>query len=120
MKQYIKASTKYDRQSVIARLHEIPGIHIILADDYKVVFQDHNNKEYKISYSYNPEWIEELFAKLENNAKPYDFVDVSDLSKERLELIVSEIVNTMNNTAIGGNQQLIRIMKILDYYKLTR
>ena len=41
-----------------------------------------------------------------------------DLSKERLELIVSEIVNTYKDNTLNSDEQSTKILKILNYFNL--
>ena len=119
MKKYVKATT-YNRESVITRLQNIPGIHIISATDSVVVFKDKNNKEYSIQYEYNPEKLDRLFEQLEQGSEPYNLVDPVDLTHERLAHIVSVIADTVDNSSLGSTEQIIKISKVLRFYDIIR
>ena len=43
-----------------------------------------------------------------------------DLSKERLETIVSEIVNIYNDSTLNSDEQSIKTLKILNYFNLIK
>lgn len=45
-------------------------------------------------------------------------VPAKELSKERLETIVEQIVTVINKPELGGSRQLLQIIKILEFYKL--
>lgn len=45
-------------------------------------------------------------------------VSPQDLSKERLEFIVSETTQIVKNTSLGTTKQLLTILKLLEYYDL--
>ena len=45
-------------------------------------------------------------------------VSPQELSKERLELIVSELTQIMKQTSWGGTKQLLQIIKLLEHYNL--
>jgi len=47
-----------------------------------------------------------------------EIVKPSDLSKERLETIVTQIVDIINHPSMGGSMQLVKIVRILEFFKL--
>ena len=48
-----------------------------------------------------------------------DPVNPKDLSKERLEMIASSIVSILNDTEISSSNQLLKILKVCEYYNLV-
>lgn len=121
MKQYIKSdsNTRYPRDVVIKELRKIPGIKIISIRDDCVVFRDHNGKEYSIGWDYEePEEIDAFLDELKINSAGVSYVNPEDLSKERLETIVSTIIDVVDNPTIGSSQQLMKIIQTLEFYNL--
>lgn len=49
-----------------------------------------------------------------------ELVSPSELSKERLETIVSQIVDILDRPSIGSSRQLVKIIQILEFYGLRR
>lgn len=49
-----------------------------------------------------------------------EIVKPSDLSKERLETIVSQIIDIVNRPSMGGSMQLVKIIKVLEFYDLKK
>lgn len=47
-----------------------------------------------------------------------ELVSPSELSKERLETIVSQIVDILGRPSMGGSMQLAKIIQILEFFKL--
>jgi len=45
-------------------------------------------------------------------------ISVNELSKERLENIVSEIVNVINTPQLGETKRILQIIRILEFYNL--
>ena len=117
MKVYVKASTD-KRAEVINRLRAIPGIKIITANNEYVVFKDKDHKEYSLAYSRYPDDCGNLFERLENESVSYSKVLPEDLTKERLETIVSQIVDIINHSSMGSSMQLVKILTILEFYNL--
>lgn len=111
---------KYNRQTIVDRLHQIPGIHLSAVSDYTIIFKDGRNKEYSIRVSDSDESIESILNEVENSAVEYKLTQVEDLSRSRLESIVRNIVDIMNDSSQGSARQLIKIITILKYYKLMR
>lgn len=48
-----------------------------------------------------------------------DPVNPSDLSKERLEMIVSFTANILEDSSIGSSNQLLKILKLFENYNLV-
>ena len=125
MKQYIKSDINtllnggYSRETVIEELRKIPGIKIVFVQDEYVVCKDHNGKEYSIDWEFEkPEQIDALFEQLKANANGFSYTTPQDLSRERLELIVSSVVDIINKPELGSYQQLSKIITLLEYYNL--
>ena len=55
-----------------------------------------------------------IIASEEPLAKP------QDLSRERLELIVSQMVDIMNEPALGETKQKSKILRVLQYFNLIK
>lgn len=49
-----------------------------------------------------------------------ELVRPSDLSKERLEAIVSQITDIINKTSMGSSRQLVKIITVLEFYGLMK
>jgi hypothetical protein len=49
-----------------------------------------------------------------------DLVKPSDLSKERLETLVSQIVDIINHPSMGSSMQLVKIITALEFYGLKK
>lgn len=47
-----------------------------------------------------------------------ELVTPSELSRERLETIVSQIVDILDSPSMGGSMQLAKIIQILELFKL--
>lgn len=47
-----------------------------------------------------------------------ELVTPSELSKERLETIVSQIVDILGRPSMGSSMQLAKIIQILEFFKL--
>lgn len=48
-----------------------------------------------------------------------DPVNPADLSKERLEMIVSFTANILEDNSIGSSHQLLKILKLFENYNLV-
>ena len=46
-------------------------------------------------------------------------VSPKDLSKERLELITTSVVDILKDSEIGTSNQLLKILKVCEYYNLV-
>jgi hypothetical protein len=49
-----------------------------------------------------------------------DLVKPSDLSKERLETLVSQIADIINRPSMGSSMQLVKIIAALEFYGLKK
>ena len=119
MKKYVRASA-YNRQTVVDRLRNIPGVHLVSVTDDTVVFEDANHKEYSVQYNYDPDKLDRLFEQLEQCAEPYVLTDPFDLTPERLGTIVTSIADTVTNNSLGSTEQMMRIAKTLRFYNIIR
>jgi len=49
-----------------------------------------------------------------------EIITPSELSRERLETIVSQILDVVNRPAIGSSMQMVKIIRILEFYDLKK
>lgn len=49
-----------------------------------------------------------------------ELINPSELSRERLETIVSQILDVVNRPAIGSSMQMVKILQILEFYELRK